>query len=142
GDIPVDKYAAPFMLNDFKDIQKVKPKPQEFGHGEVKAEFVPAEWYSYEVHKHIDFGGLHVSEPEDILTWNEINKEKAKAPQEGKPGNINNIAILNNDKKSNLNPLLQKQMNMGMNLSDDPTKYFAIIEYAEWMAKRDHIRMT
>ena len=137
-----DEFNTPFMINDFKNIQKVKPIPQDFGHGKVKQEFVPAEWYSYQIHQHVDFGNLHVVEPEGPLESIDITKEMAKAPQPGKPGNINNFT-LGEKPKNNLNPLLQNQMNMGgMNLSADPTKYIAIIEYSEWMAKRDHTRMT
>ncbi len=136
------KYGLPFMRNDFKYVDKKLPVPQKFGMYNEEKKFIPAAWYSHKIHGHVNFGNTPVYEPEGILNWNDINAEKAKAPQQGNQGNQGNIMNFQAN-LNGLNPGVQNgMMNQGMQISANQTKYLAIIDYSEWMAKRDHIRMT
>lgn len=137
--VNTNKLESPFMKNDFKYVPKTLPVPQKIGMNGVEQKFIPAAWYRHDVHGPVNFGNMLVYEPEDHLKWADISAEMAKAPQQGNQGNIFNFQVNQNG----LNPGVQNGlMNQGINLSADPTKYLAIIDYSEWMAKRDHNRMV
>ncbi|MBR9920044.1 MAG: hypothetical protein GYB31_04335 [Bacteroidetes bacterium] len=134
------KYREPFSANEFYYVDKLIPSPQEVRASES---FMAAEWYRINRHGPVDVGGIPLYEPEGNLSWSEINAEKAKAPQEGNNGMAMNLPLQNNPGNNGLNPMVMNAMNNGgFNFQANPTKYIAIIEFSEWMAKRDHIRIN
>lgn len=85
----------------------------------------------------MNFGNNIVIEPEGILKMNEVNAEKAKAPQQNNP----NQMVLQNISNNNINPGLQNSM-LNMNFNSNTKRYLAIIDFSEWMARKEHVRMT
>ena len=108
-------FRQPFAEGPFGVIPAKLPTPQE-----MNEEFVPLQWYQKNRHGAVNFNGLQVLDPEGPLTEGEIAAAKALASSNG-------IAIGNN---------------VYANPNANTEKYIAVIDYSEWMAKRDHIRIT
>ena len=108
-------FRQPFSEGHFGVIPAKLPTPQE-----MNEEFVPLQWYQKSRHGAVNFNGLQVLDPEGPLTEGEIAAAKALASSNG-------MAIGNN---------------VYTNPNANAEKYIAVIDYSEWMAKRDHIRIT
>ena len=135
GPSPI-KYRKPFAGNVFTYVDQVIPGPQRIRQDQ---NFVPSEWYDVNRHGPVDFGGKSISKIWGILNSADINAEKAKAPQEGNNGGNGmgfnaNIIVNNNNNNNN---------GFGnFNFQADPTTFIPVINFSEWMAKRDQIRMA
>jgi hypothetical protein len=77
-------------------------------------EYLPIEVYVQPLHGNIDFDGKNVLQLEGKLTNSQIAEEKAKG----------------------------KQMGAGNKVANNSKSYIAMLDYSEYLAKRDHIYLT
>jgi len=132
------KYRYPFMVPDFHEcVKKHIPRPQQLGMFGEESGYMPAEWYSVSRHGQVNFGNKQIMKIQGhLLKW-EIDKEKAKAPQQGGGGSMglqNLQANVPSPPGNNFGGSTQLNSNI-------PT-YIAVIDFSEWLVKKDHIRMT
>ena len=134
------KFATPFMLNIFKYAPRVLPTPQDLQTGDY-TQFLPAEWYTTARHKPVNFGNRQIMQIEGKLKQSEINAEIALAPQQGNPNVPFNQQFQANVNQGGGGGGAGMLHNSNQFQSNVP-RYLAIIDFSEWMAKKDHVRMV